>query len=71
MKKEETMFGSRDGKCEGKYSTLTPTLTTETPINRAFQADCEGVRVEKEKKVFFYFLEVDGLKRYNSIMAMP
>ena len=23
------------------------TLTTETPINRAFQADCEGVRVTK------------------------
>ena len=29
--------------------TLTPTLTTESPINRAFQANCEGVRVEKEK----------------------
>ena len=44
-----------DGKCEGKYFTLTPTLTTETPINRAFQANCEGVRVEKEKKFFLFF----------------
>ena len=44
-----------DGKCEGKYSALTPTLTTETPINRAFQANCEGVRVEKEKKFFLFY----------------
>ena len=29
--------------------TLTLALTTETPINRAFQTNCEGVRVEKEK----------------------
>ncbi len=36
--------------------TLTLTLTTETPINRAFQQDCEGVRVIKRKK---FFLEVD------------
>ena len=43
-----------DGKCEGKYSALTPALTTEAPINRAFQTDCEGVRVEKEKKFFLY-----------------
>ena len=27
--------------------TLTLALTTETPINRAFQAYCEGVRVTK------------------------
>ena len=27
--------------------TLTLTLTTETPINMAFQPDCEGVRVRK------------------------
>ena len=27
--------------------TLTPTLTTESPINRAFQAESEGVRVKK------------------------
>lgn len=33
--------------------TLTPTLTTESPINRAFQTICEGVRVEKEKKFFY------------------
>ena len=33
--------------------TLTPTLTTESPINRAFQAESEGVRVKKEK-LFFY-----------------
>ena len=38
-----------EGKCEGRKFTLTLTLTTETPINRAFQANCEGVRVEKEK----------------------
>ena len=44
-----------DGKCESKYFTLTPTLTTETPINRAFQANCEGVRVEKEKKFFLFY----------------
>ena len=30
---------------------------TEPPINRAFQAESEGVRVEKEKK-YFYFLFV-------------
>ena len=34
--------------------TLTLTLTTETPINRAFQAESEGVRVEKEKKYFYF-----------------
>ena len=28
--------------------TLTPTLTTKTTINRAFQTNCGGVRVEKE-----------------------
>ena len=28
------------------------TLTTETPINRAFQAESEGVRVKKEKLFF-------------------
>lgn len=28
--------------------TLTPTLTTTPPINRAFQTKREGVRVEKE-----------------------
>ena len=28
------------------------TLTTETPINRAFQEESEGMRVEKEKKFF-------------------
>ena len=37
---------------------LTLALTTETPINRAFQAESEGVRVKKEKKFFFIF-EVD------------
>ena len=47
-----------DGKCEGKYSALTPTLTTESPINRAFQANCEGVRVEKEKKFFLFFRSI-------------
>ena len=28
------------------------TLTTETPINRAFQEESEGMRVEKGKKFF-------------------
>ena len=46
-----------EGKCEGRKFTLTLALTTETPINRAFQAESEGVRVEKEKK-YFYFLFV-------------
>lgn len=45
-----------DGKCEGKYSAPTPTLTTESPINRAFQANCEGVRVEKEKLFLLKYL---------------
>ena len=44
-----------EGKCEGKTFTLTLALTTETPINRAFQAECEGVRAKKEKS-FFSFL---------------
>ena len=35
--------------------TLTLTLTTETPINRAFQAKSEGVRVKKEKKIFLFY----------------
>ena len=39
--------GKCEGKCEGRKFALTLTLTTETPINRAFQADCEGVRVTK------------------------
>ena len=34
--------------------TLTFTLTIETPINRAFQPDCEGVRVKK--KIFFIYI---------------
>ena len=50
-----------EGKCERRKFTLTLTLTTETPINRAFQANCEGVRVEKEKS--FFILEVDELTR--------
>ena len=33
--------------------TLTFTLTIETPINRAFQAKCESVRVKKEKTLFY------------------
>ena len=35
--------------CEGRKFTLTLTLTTETPINRAFQTKSDGVRVKKEK----------------------
>ena len=35
-------------------SPLTFTLTLETPINRAFQPESEGVRVRKEKKYFYY-----------------
>ena len=46
--------------CEGKSFALTLTLTTETPINRAFQAKSEGVREKKEKKVF---LKIDELTR--------
>ena len=49
------------GWCEGREFTLTLTLTTETPINRAFQADCEGVRVKKEKKVFLFFGRKRGI----------
>ena len=50
--------GKCEGKCEGRKFTLTLTLTTETPINRAFRTNCEGVRVKKEKK---FFLEVNEL----------
>ena len=32
--------------------TLTLTLTIETPINRAFQPDYEGVRVKKKNFLF-------------------
>ena len=42
-----------EGKCEGRKFALTLALTTETPINRAFQTESEGVRVKKEKKLFF------------------
>ena len=45
-----------EGKCEGRKFPLPLTLTTETPINRAFQANCEGVRVEKEKSFFCFGL---------------
>ena len=44
--------GKCEGKCEGRRFALTLTLTTETPINRAFQAKSEGVRVKKKKKFF-------------------
>ena len=46
--------GKYEGKCEGRRFTLTLTLTTETTINRAFQAESEGVRVKKEKKFFLF-----------------
>ena len=46
--------GRCEGKCEGKTFALTLTLTTEPPINRAFQPESEGVRV-KNKKLFFVF----------------
>ena len=36
-----------EGKCEGRKFALTLALTTETPINRAFQTESEGVRVKK------------------------
>ena len=42
-----------EGKCEGRKFALTLALTTETPINRAFQTESEGVRAKKEKKLFF------------------
>ena len=57
-----------DGKCEGKYSALTPTLTTESPINRAFQANCEGVRVEKGKS-FFLELNFSTEKRTSFVVC--
>ena len=44
------------------FDTPPLTLTTETPINRAFQAESEGVRVKKEKK-FFFIRRVDELIR--------
>ena len=47
--------GKCEGKCEGRKFTLTLTLTTETTINRAFQAKSEGVRVKKEKNFFYLF----------------
>ena len=42
-----------NSKFEFYPHTLTLTLTTETPINRASQQDCEGVRVRKEKSFFY------------------
>ena len=48
--------------------TLTLTLTTESPINRAFQADCEGVRVEKEKKFFIKIFRELRLHHHNIII---
>ena len=54
-----------EGKCEGKTFALTLTLTTEPPINRAFQPESEGVRVKNKKKLFFRFLEADELTRYE------
>ena len=45
-----------DGKCEGKCEGRKFTLTAETTINRAFQAESEGVRVKKEKKLFLFIL---------------
>ena len=44
-----------EGKCEGKTFALTLTLTTEPPINRAFQPESEGVRVKNKKNFFFVF----------------
>ena len=41
--------------CEGNFTTLTLALTPETPMYRAFQAESEGVRVKKEKKLFICF----------------
>ena len=55
------------GWCEGRKFTLTLTLTTETPINRAFQTESEGVRVKKEKKVFF-ILEGDKKTKWQGEM---
>ena len=61
-----------EDKCEGRKFTLTLALTLETPINRAFQAESEGVRAKKEKS---FFLEVDELTRnsklYNWLSLRP
>ena len=45
----ENNRGFLPGDSNLSFFTLTPTLTTENPINRAFQTNCEGVRVRKEK----------------------
>ena len=37
-----------------KTLALTLALTTETPINRAFQTKSEGVRAKKEKNFFLF-----------------
>ena len=42
----ETDFGVR-ASGEGRKFALTLALTTETPINRAFQTKSEGVRAKK------------------------
>ena len=56
-----------EGKCEGRKFTLTLTLTTETPINRAFQTKSEGVRVKKEK---FFFISKEEHPSSHSIYNM-
>ena len=55
----KTDFGVRASD-EGRKFALTLTLTTETPINRALQPYCEGVRV-KEKKLFLLYRGMDML----------
>ena len=55
----KTDFGVRASD-EGRKFALTLTLTTETPINRALQPYCEGVRV-KEKKLFLLYRGMDRI----------
>ena len=59
------------GWCEGREFTLTLTLTTETTIDRAFQANCEGVRVRKEKKLFLLYRYLNGENPPSKAMGYP
>ena len=45
---------STEGKCEGKKFTLTLALTLFLAVSQSVTAKSEGVRVKKEKKLFFY-----------------
>ena len=46
--------GSGEGKCEGKKTTLTLTLTPFITVRQPVTAKSEGVRVKKQKKIFSF-----------------